>query len=68
MVLRAMELVKERRPDLVVDGEMQLDAALLPKVGAPGYLATDRAAAIKGGYANVFIINDELARAMLDSV
>jgi DNA-binding transcriptional regulator LsrR (DeoR family) len=24
-------------------------------------------AAIKGGYANVFIINDELARAMLDT-
>src|ERR1017187_6249280 len=32
-VLAAMALAKQRRPDLVIDGELQGDAALIPSVG-----------------------------------
>lgn len=32
-VLAAMNLVKQRRPDLMIDGEMQGDAALIPSIG-----------------------------------
>lgn len=32
-VLAAMELVKKAKPDLKVDGEMQLDAAIVPEIG-----------------------------------
>lgn len=32
-VVKATNLVKERRPDLIADGEMQLDTAIVPKVG-----------------------------------
>ena len=38
-ILKALAIVKERRPDLAVDGELQLDAALIPAIGqrkAPG--------------------------------
>jgi phosphate acetyltransferase len=38
-VLQALELVRERAPELAVDGELQLDAAIIPSVGskkAPG--------------------------------
>ena len=38
-VLQAYEIVKERAPELQVDGELQLDAAIIPSVGeskAPG--------------------------------
>ena len=38
-VLKALEIAKELAPDLAIDGELQADAALLPKVGekkAPG--------------------------------
>jgi phosphate acetyltransferase len=33
-IIRATEIVKKRRPDLVIDGELQLDAAIVPAVGA----------------------------------
>jgi phosphate acetyltransferase len=32
-VTRALEICKEREPDLVADGEMQFDAAVVPSVG-----------------------------------
>ena len=38
-VVKAVELVRSKRPDLMVDGEMQLDAAIVPVVAqkkAPG--------------------------------
>ncbi|MEA3545181.1 MAG: phosphate acetyltransferase, partial [Thermodesulfobacteriota bacterium] len=38
-VLKALEIARELAPNLVIDGELQLDAALIPKVGdkkAPG--------------------------------
>jgi len=38
-VLQALKIVRDLAPDLAVDGELQLDAALIPKVGekkAPG--------------------------------
>jgi phosphate acetyltransferase len=31
-VLKALELVRERRPDLLIDGELQLDSAIVPEV------------------------------------
>jgi phosphate acetyltransferase len=33
-VIRATELVRQRRSDLLIDGELQLDAAIVPEVGA----------------------------------
>ena len=52
-VVRATELVKQKRPDLLIDGELQLDAAIVPKVGskkAPGSPVA--------GEANVLIFPD----------
>ncbi len=45
-VTEALKLVKQRRPDLQVDGELQLDAAIIPDIGerkAPGSPAAGRA-------------------------
>jgi phosphate acetyltransferase len=33
-VLKALEMVHERRPDLLIDGELQLDSAIAPEVAA----------------------------------
>ncbi len=33
-VVHAMELIKKNHPDLKVDGELQLDAAIIPEIGA----------------------------------
>ena len=52
-VLKALENVKARRPDIQVDGELQLDAALVPSIGekkAPGSKVA--------GQANVLIFPD----------
>ena len=52
-VQQATAIVKKKRPDLVVDGELQLDAAVVPKVSqskAPGSPV--------GGRANVLIFPD----------
>lgn len=38
-VTKALEIIKAKRPDLVIDGELQADAALIPSIGqrkAPG--------------------------------
>jgi len=52
-VRRAVEIAHEMAPDLLLDGEMQLDAALVPEVGllkAPGSPVA--------GHANVLIFPD----------
>ena len=52
-VIEATKLVRERKPDLLIDGELQFDAALLKNVGdkkAPGSPVA--------GMANVFIFPD----------
>lgn len=45
-VREALRIVKARQPDLLVDGELQADAALIPRVGsskAPGSMVAGRA-------------------------
>ncbi|MGE5329611.1 MAG: phosphate acetyltransferase [Deltaproteobacteria bacterium] len=52
-VIKATELAKQKAPDTLIDGEMQADAALIPKVGsskAPGSPVA--------GAANVLIFPD----------
>ena len=34
MVLKALEIVRERRPELLIDGELQLESAIVPEVAA----------------------------------
>ena len=36
-VRRAVEIIRERAPDLMVDGEMQADTAVMPKIIAERY-------------------------------
>ena len=45
-VIIATKLAKQKRPDLLIDGELQFDAALIPSIGerkAPGSLVAGRA-------------------------
>jgi len=52
-VLKAIEIAKQKEPGLVIDGELQFDAALIPAIGAkkaPGSAVA--------GQANVFIFPD----------
>ena len=52
-VINATNLVKERAPELMVDGEMQLDASIVPSVGAKKAPNSEVA-----GKANVLIFPD----------
>jgi phosphate acetyltransferase len=52
-VIRATQLVKEKKPDLIVDGELQFDAAFLESVGQKK--APDSPVA---GKANVYVFPD----------
>ena len=49
-VANALKLIKEQAPELVVDGELQFDAAFVPKVGE-----TKAKGSPVAGYANVFV-------------
>jgi phosphate acetyltransferase len=52
-VTQALEIARKNRPDLLFDGEMQFDAAILPSVAARKYPGSQVA-----GQANVFIFPD----------
>ncbi|MDF1552272.1 MAG: phosphate acyltransferase [Deferrisomatales bacterium] len=53
-VLKTLALVRERRPDLLVDGELQLDSAIVPEVAARKIKEPSSVA----GRANVLIFPD----------
>ena len=53
-VIEALEIVKEREPDLLIDGEFQLDAAVVPEV-AKAKVEQDSPVA---GRANVLVFPD----------
>ena len=52
-VLQALSIIKDKAPDLAVDGEFQLDAAIIPAVGRKKAPNSELA-----GYANVLIFPD----------
>ncbi len=52
-VLKAVEMAKQKSPGLVIDGELQFDAALIPAIGAKKAPGSQVA-----GRANVFIFPD----------
>jgi phosphate acetyltransferase len=54
MVLKALEIVRERRPELLIDGELQLDSAIVPEVAARKVKGGSPVA----GKANVLIFPD----------
>jgi phosphate acetyltransferase len=53
-VLKALELVRERRPELLIDGELQLDSAIVPEVAAKKIKGESPVA----GKANILIFPD----------
>ncbi|NTU60436.1 MAG: phosphate acetyltransferase [Deltaproteobacteria bacterium] len=53
-VLKTLELVRERRPDILIDGELQLDSAIVPEVAAKKLKEPSAVA----GRANVLIFPD----------
>ena len=53
-VLEALAIVKEREPDLLVDGEMQVDAAVVPEVAK----AKMKEESLVAGRANVLVFPD----------
>lgn len=52
-IAEALRLAREMRPDLLIDGELQLDAAIVPEVARIKYPDS-----ILGGQANVLIFPD----------
>ena len=53
-VLTALEMVRERRPELLIDGELQLDSAIVPEVAARKVKGESPVA----GKANILIFPD----------
>jgi phosphate acetyltransferase len=53
-VLQALEMVRQRRPELLVDGELQLDSAIVPEVAARKVKGKSPVA----GRANILIFPD----------
>ncbi len=53
-VLKALEIVRERRPELLIDGELQLDSAIVPEVAARKVKGESPVA----GRANILIFPD----------
>jgi len=53
-VLKALEMVHKRRPDLLIDGELQLDSAIVPEVAAKKVPGDSPVA----GRANILIFPD----------
>jgi phosphate acetyltransferase len=53
-VLKALEIVRERRPELLIDGELQLDSAIVPEVAARKV----KGKSLVAGKANILIFPD----------